>query len=133
MIALARRRSLRFILPAIAAAAALAMTTGAQSAQSASYRKCRLSQSEQYPKGTKPKPTYNLTLKARSTSCATAKKVMKAFHKCRSAADYQCKKKVLAHWTCTGRKDSSIAEVFYANFTCTWGKRAVKSSYQQNT
>jgi hypothetical protein len=133
VIALARRSSLRFILPAIVAAAALAMTIGAQDAQSASYKKCTLSPSEQYPKGTKPKPTYNLTLKAQSTACATAKKVMKAFHKCRSAADYQCTRKVLAHWTCTGRKDSSTAEIFYANFTCTWGKRGVKSSYQQNT
>ena len=133
MIALARRSSLRFILPAIAAAAALAMTTGAQNAQSASYKKCRLSQSEQYPKGTKPKPTYNLMLKAQGTSCATAKKVMKAFHKCRSASDYQCTRKLLTHWTCTGKKDSSTAQIFYANFTCTWGARGVKSSYQQNT
>ena len=133
MIALARRSSLRFILPAIAAAAALAMTIGAQNAQSASYKKCTLSQSEQYPKGAKPKPTYNLTLKAQSTSCATAKKVMKAFHKCRSAVDYRCATKVLARWTCTGKKDSSTAEIFYANFTCKWGKRGVKSSYQQNT
>jgi hypothetical protein len=133
VIALARRSSLRFILPAIAAAAALAMTIGAQNAQSASYRKCTLSQSEQYPKGTKPKPTYNLALKAQGTSCATAKKVMKAFHKCRSAADYQCTRKVLTHWTCTGKKDSSTAQIFYANFTCKWGTRGVKSGYQQNT
>lgn len=133
MIALARRSSLRLIFAVIAAAAALAMTIGAADAQSAAYKKCSLSQSEQYPKGTKPKPTYNLTLKAQGTSCATAKKVMKAFHKCRSAADYRCTTKVLARWTCTGRKDSSTAEIFYANFTCKWGKRGVKSSYQQNT
>jgi methylthioribose-1-phosphate isomerase len=133
VIALARRSSLRFILPAIAAAAALAMTLAAQDAQSASYKKCTLSQREQYPKGTKPKPTYNLTLKAQSTSCATAKRVMKAFHTCRSRADHQCTRKVLAHWACTGKEDSSTAQIFYASFTCTWGKRAVKSSYQQNT
>lgn len=133
MIALARRSSLRLIFAAIAASAALAMTIGTQNAQSASYKKCSLSQSEQYPKGAKPKPTYNLTLKAQTTSCATAKKVMKAFHKCRSAADYRCTKQVLARWTCSGKKDSSTAEIFYANFTCKWGKRGVKSSYQQNT
>jgi hypothetical protein len=132
VIARARRSSLRFILPAIAATA-LAMTIAAQNAQSASYRKCTLSQSEQYPKGTKPKPTYNLTLKAQGTSCTTAKKVMKAFHKCRSAAAYQCSRKVLTRWTCTGKKDSSTTEIFYANFTCKWGTRGVKSSYQQNT
>jgi hypothetical protein len=133
VIALARRSTLCLIFAAIAASAALVMTIGAQNAQSASYKKCTLSQSEQYPKGAKPKPTYNLTLKALTTSCATAKRVMKAFHKCRSAADYRCTTKVLTRWSCTGKKDSSTAEIFYANFTCKWGKRGVKSSYQQNT
>lgn len=133
MIALARRSSLRLSFAAIAASAALAMTIGAQNAQAASYKKCTLSQGEQYPKGAKPKPTYNLTLKAQATSCATAKKVMKGFHRCRPAADHRCTTKVLARWTCTGRKDSSTAEIFYANFTCKWGTRGVKSSYQQNT
>jgi hypothetical protein len=114
----------------LAASAAL-LVTGAVPAQSATTRTCHLSSSEQDPPG--DVPTYNLALKARGTSCTTAKKVMKAFHKCRSATGYLCTKKLLAHWTCSGRKTSGTPVLFYANFTCKWGARRVMSSYQQNT
>lgn len=114
----------------LAASAAL-LLTGAVPAQSATTRTCHLSSSEQDPPG--DVPTYNLTLKAGGSSCTTAKKVMKAFHRCRSPTGYLCNKKVLAHWTCSGRKTSSTPVLFYANFTCRWGARRVTSSYQQNT
>jgi hypothetical protein len=131
VIAPTRRGSLLAVLALLAASAALAMTIGVQQAQSASYKPCSLSEREQDPPGTRP--TYNLSLKQQHTTCATAKKVMKAFHACRPSTSYRCTKKVLARWTCSGRKDSSTALIFYGSFTCTWGKRRVQSSYQQNT
>lgn len=131
MIAFTRRRSLLTVFAMLAASAALALTTGAQNAAAASYKSCSLSEREQDPPGSVP--TYNLSLKRQKTRCSTAKKVMRAFHRCRSRTGYTCRKKVLSRWTCTGRKDSSTATILYANFTCKWGKRRVKSSYQQNT
>jgi hypothetical protein len=119
-------------MPAALAAAALAMTIGAAPAQAASYRTCTLSQREQQPGGTTPKPTYNLSLEQQGTACSTARKVMKAFHGCRSLTSYRCTKKVLTHWSCTGRKTSSATGIFTATYTCTWGKRRVRGTYQQN-
>ncbi|MEY2442128.1 MAG: hypothetical protein QOJ46_1554 [bacterium] len=115
----------------LVAMAMLATAIGAPTAQSASSRSCALSEHERYPHVAKP--TYNLSLKARGTSCATAKKVMNAFHKCRSRTGYRCTKKVLRSWSCKGKKTSSIPTEFDGSFTCTYGSRRVDSTYQQNT
>ena len=48
-------------------------------APAASYQTCSLSQRDQQPGGTQPKPTYNLSLRQRGTTCSTAKRVMRAF------------------------------------------------------
>jgi hypothetical protein len=127
---LSRHRALLLAALLLAASAAF-LLSGAVPAQSAATRTCPLTSSEQDPPG--DVPTYNLTLKAKGSSCTTAKKVMKAFHKCRSANGVVCSKKVLTHWTCSGRKTSGTPVLFYANFTCKWGARRVTSSYQQNT
>lgn len=131
MIALTRRTSLLTACVMLAALAALALTVGAPNAAAASYRTCSLSERDQDPRG--DIPTYNLSLKQQRTSCATAKRVMRAFHRCRSKKRPTCTKKLVSHWRCTGRKSSSTATIFYASFTCKWGARRVKSSYQQNT
>ena len=114
-----------------AVAALVAMLALAPAAQAASYRSCSLSERDQDPPG--EKPTYNLTLKRIGASCTTAKRVMRAFHSCRSQSSHRCTKRLLSRWTCTARKDSSTATIFYATFTCKDGTRRVKSSYQQNT
>jgi hypothetical protein len=108
-----------------------AAAIGAPAAQSASSKTCALTEHERYPHVTKP--TYNLSLKARGTSCATAKKVMNAFHKCRSVKGYRCTKKILRTWSCTGKKTSSIPTQFDASFTCKSGSARVDSTYEQNT
>lgn len=131
MIAVARSSPFA-ILAVFAAFAALALTLGAQDAAAASkYKKCSLSERDQDPPGSKP--TYNLTLKRIGTSCTTAKKVMRAFHRCRSAKAVGCRKRVLSRWTCTAKRTSRTATIFYARYTCKWGKRRVQSTYQQNT
>jgi hypothetical protein len=118
------------LLPLLAVLLVLA-AIGAREAQAASYKSCSLSESDRDPAGAKP--TYNLTLKHKGVSCGTAKKVMRAFHKCRSLRSVSCGKTILSHWHCSGKKDSSIPTLFYGSFTCTYGSRGVKSSYQQNT
>lgn len=103
----------------------------AQSASAAGYKTCTLSESDRDPPG--ERPTYNLTLKHQKTTCATAKKVMKAFHACRSKTSFTCTKRLLSRWTCTARKTSSIPTQFNARFTCTSGSKRVQSTYQQFT
>ena len=131
MIALTRRNPLPAIVTIIAAVAMIAVMLGVPNAHAAAYKSCSLSDRDQDPPG--DVPTYNLTVKQQRTTCATAKKVAKAFHKCRAAAGFTCTKRLLSHWTCTGRKSSSTPVTFYASFTCKWGVRRVTSQYQQNT
>ena len=132
MTASIRRPILLGGVAAIAILVGFLATIGAPSAQSASLRSCSLTASEQYPREA-TKPTYNLSLKQRGTTCATAKRVMNAFHRCRSVSGYRCTRKVLRTWTCTGRKVSSSAVQFDGSFTCKRGDRLVRSTYQQNT
>jgi hypothetical protein len=126
-----RRGTLIAAITALATLAVLMTAIAAPTARSASGTTCRLSESERYPHVTKP--TYNLSLKVRGTSCATGKKVMKAFHACRSVTGVRCTKKVLRSWSCTGKKTASIPSQFDGSFTCTYGSRRVDSAYQQNT
>jgi hypothetical protein len=118
-------------LAVLVAAGTLALTIAVQSAPAASYKSCSLSERDRDPPG--EKPTYNLTLKRQVTSCATAKRVMYAFHKCRSKTSYTCSKTLLSHWRCSGRRDSSIPTQFNATFTCKWGTRRVRSTFTQFT
>jgi hypothetical protein len=124
-----RTRSFALVL-ALGVLIALAMATLAQTAPAASsYKTCTLSERDQDPPG--EKPTYNLSLKRIGTTCGTAKKVMYAFHKCRSRTAFRCTKKIESNWTCAGTKDDSAMGIFYATFTCKYGSRRVKSTYQQ--
>jgi hypothetical protein len=129
MIASTRRSLLLVALALIGATLALG---AAQSAHAASYKSCTLSERDQDPAG--DKPTYNLALKQIGTTCPTAKKVMNAFQKCRTTTNHRCTRKLLSsRWSCTSKKDSSTSTLFYATFTCSWGKRRVRSTFQQNT
>ena len=131
MIAPTRPHTLLAGIILIVALAGLGLTIGAQSAHSASTTSCRLSESEKFPQVTKP--TYNLYLKVAGTSCATAKKVARGFHACRSVKSYKCSRKVRKTWRCTGKKGVNIASQFDATFTCTSGKSVVKGKYTQFT
>lgn len=131
MIALPRRKQVALLFALLATAVALAATLAVADVQAVSYKSCVLSNSDARPAS--GKPTYNLIVKRSGVSCASAKKVVNAFHTCRSLASASCKKKLLGHWRCTGKKESSTPVLFYGTFNCTYGKRAVRSSYQQNT
>lgn len=126
-----RRSSPVAVLVAIVGAAALALALGPHPAGAASYRTCSLSERDQDPPGSKP--TYNLTLRQMGASCTTAKRVMRAFHGCRSRTAVNCSKRLLSRWRCSARKTSSTATIFYARYTCKAGTRRVQGTYQQNT
>jgi hypothetical protein len=117
-------------IAAVAAAMLLTLVVCASHAQAATYKKCMLSESQQQPAG--GVPTYNFTLKQRHTTCATAAKVMRAFHTCRAKSGATCTKRLLSHWSCKGAKTSSLAVLFYAKFTCSYGARRVMSTFEQD-
>lgn len=125
------RRLTPTLLVALAfAALAMLMSAGSPTAEAAS--KCRLKASESQPSS--GKPTYNLQVKVSGTSCSTGKKVMKAYHSCRSRTSVSCSKKLVGRdWRCSGRKTSTISTQFSATYTCKYGKRRVTGSFQQNT
>jgi hypothetical protein len=126
------RRSRLFALGALVAVlVALAATLSVDDVQAVSYKSCVLSDS--FARPVSGKPTYNLIVKQSRTTCATAKKVVDAFHDCRATTAASCKKTLLGHWRCKGKQESSTPVLFYGTFNCTYGKRAVRSSYQQNT
>lgn len=130
MTALPRRSTLLAALALTAALAALAMTIGAQHADAASYTSCSMSALLKYNPD-RTKPTYNLTLKKKNTTCTTAKKVMKAYHSCRAKRSIKCNHKVRTHWSCSATRTSNSESRFNARFTCSWGNRRVRSTYQQ--
>ncbi len=131
MNALHRRSRLLALLIAVGTAAAVSLTLGPAPAQAATYKRCSLTAREQQPGGTTPKPTYNLSLKRQVTTCATAKKVMRAFHGCRALRSARCTKKVLKRWSCSGKTTSRGTAIFSATYTCKWGTRRVRGTYQQ--
>lgn len=130
MIALPRRSQLT-LLALLGALVALAASVLADDVQAVSFKSCVLSDREARPPA--GKPTYNLTVKRSGVPCGTAKKVVKAFHQCRSTSAASCKRKLLGRWRCTGKKESSTSTLFYGTLNCSSGKRRVRSSYQQNT
>lgn len=115
----------------VATLAVLALTVGAQSAQSAATKTCAITGSDAQPAS--GKPTYNLSLKAKGATCPAATKLMRSFHGCRAKTALTCGKKKVSGYTCTGKKTSSLPTMFYAKFTCKSGAKVVTSSYQQNT
>jgi hypothetical protein len=123
-------RSLIATLALAAVCAVVVLTIGAQAAQAAPYRVCTLTEKQQQP--TNGKPTFNLTIKRKGTTCANARKVARAFHNCRPKAKFTCAKAVFGGWQCSGRKLSSTKVAVYATFTCSSGARRVNSTYQQN-
>jgi hypothetical protein len=127
----ARRRRAALLTSVVAAALAALALAAAPPAPAAAAKTCALSGADQQPAG--GKPTYNLALTAKKTACATARKVMRAFHACRATTAVTCSRKVLSSWTCTGRKTADTTTIFYATLSCRSGAKRVTSSYQQNT
>jgi hypothetical protein len=113
----------------------LALASGATPAQAASAARCALTERDQNPPG--GTAAYNLSLRKRDTSCEVAKKVMVAFHRCRTDGRAGCAKRVLATWRCRGRRSATLPlgkpRVFDGSFVCASGRRRAEGAYQENT
>ena len=79
-------------------------------------------------------PSYVTSLKVTNVSCATGKKVVRAFHRCRHAnggVKGRCARKVL-HYSCHETR-KSIATQMTGKVTCTRGTRKVVHTYTEFT
>ncbi|PTL58863.1 hypothetical protein [Paraconexibacter algicola] len=104
---------------------------------SASAATCSLSADDKYHKANNAKPTYTRSLKATGgASCATAKKMIGAYYKCRVSGGKgkkgRCSKKVLGY-SCSEKRSNVIATQFDATATCRKGKARIVTAYTQFT
>jgi hypothetical protein len=115
----------------VALAAATAGSAGASSVATASSTNCNLTVHEQRHLGA----SYVTSLKVRHVSCRKGKKVVKAFHECRTASGKpqgKCGSRVLGY-KCTEHRFDAVPHVQYnSRVTCTRGDKVVKSTYTQN-
>ena len=118
-------------LAVLALAAVAAGSAGAGSVATASSTSCDLTVHEQRHLGA----SYVTSLKVSHVSCKKGKKVIKAFHGCRTAggqAQGQCDSNVLGY-SCTEHRFDAVPQVQYnSRVTCTRGNKVVKSTYTQN-
>jgi len=118
-------------LVVVALAAVAAGSAGASSVATASSTNCNLTVHEQRHLGA----SYVTSLKVNHVSCKKGKKVIKAFHGCRTAggqAQGKCDSKVLGY-SCTEHRFDAVPQVQYnSRVTCTSGNKVVKSTYTQN-
>lgn len=110
----------------------LAVAPAAQAGPTAYAAKtCSLSSAEKG--GSKPSTlgaTYHTSLSARKVSCGKAKKLVKAFHKCRGSATGRCSS--VNGYSCSEKRTSSPVQ-FESSATCKKGRKRVKFHYTQNT
>jgi hypothetical protein len=119
----------KLVAAAIAALAA-ALLLGAHPA--AATTSCHLSAYEQQHLGV----TYVLKVKVKKAGCAKAKKVVKAYHKCRhqaGGAKGKCTHKIAGGWKCTDKRFNQIPTQYDANATCKKGTARIWHTYTQNT
>jgi hypothetical protein len=104
---------------------------GAGPVATASSTSCDLTTHEQRHLGA----SYVTSLKVSHVSCRKGKKVIKAFHECRTAngkPQGKCDSTVLGY-DCTEHRFDAVPQVQYnSRVTCTSGDKVVKSTYTQN-
>jgi hypothetical protein len=79
-------------------------------------------------------PTYVTTLNVRGVSCATGRRVVRAYHRCRfrnGGKDGRCRSRV-SRYRCSERR-SGIRTQFNGRVRCTRGRRVVSHTYTQFT
>ena len=124
-------RILAGLLSALAVLAALALAPAA--AQAAS---CSLSADDKYHRANNKKPTYTRSLRVSGgATCATGKKMISAYYRCRVAAPSpgkkgKCTKRVLGY-SCSERRSNVIATQFDATATCKKGRARIVTTYTQ--
>jgi len=120
----------RRMLLVIGVVAALVAVAVGGSAHAASSTTCDVRKD-----GRKLGTTYVTSLKVSHVSCASAKKLVKAFHACRRAnggVKGRCTKRV-SGYRCTERRGNTIPTQYSAKVTCTRSPRSVRFNYTQYT
>jgi len=80
-------------------------------------------------------PTYVTGMRVARTSCATGKRLVTAYYRCRTAnggADGRCTKRVQG-WRCKEKRGAAIPTQFDASVTCRKGRARVVHTYTQFT
>lgn len=113
----------------LAAALAALVLAAAADAQAASFRECAMSVRDQNPPGRTP--AYDLHVQARRVPCALAKRVMRAFHACRTPSGSRCARPLLGGWRCAAtRRDVDF--YLFGSFACTSRGRTARGTYHQD-
>ncbi len=116
------------MLAALPGAATASDGGGGPEAQSA--RGCGLSTSQQRRFG----PTYVIRLRARGTSCRRAKRLVRAYHRCRyRRGGRRGRGRSVRGYRCRERRFGVISTQFNSRVSCRRGGRRVSHLYQQNT
>lgn len=122
---------LRRALPLLIVTLAVAAPAAQAGPTATAAKSCSLSSAERG--GSTPSTlgaTYHTSLSAKRVSCGKAKKVVKAFHKCRGSATGRCSS--AKGYSCSEKRTSSPVQ-FESNATCKKGRKRVKFHYTQNT
>lgn len=118
------------------ALAALALLAAAPAAASADEPVARSAATCKVPAdGRGWGPTYVTSLRVTATSCATGKRLVTAYYRCRTAdggADGRCTKRV-SGWRCREKRGAAIPTQFDASVTCRKGRARVVHTYTQFT
>lgn len=119
-----------FRLPLLVLLAALLVAAGAPSVASA--KSCGLSSAEQG--GSRPSSlgaTYVTSLRASGTSCGRAKRVVRAFNRCRPGKAGRCNRRVRGY-SCSENRSNGVGQ-YQSTTKCRNGGRTVRFTYTQNT
>jgi hypothetical protein len=120
-----------FVLAALFALVAAGSSAAGSSPRAHAAGKCGFHGTEQQHLGA----SYVTSLTVRKVSCATGKKVVKAFNKCRHAsggARGRCHHKVM-RYSCTEGRRSGISTQYDGSATCKRGARRVHFTFTENT
>lgn len=99
---------------------------------------CKLTADDEYHRANDKKPTYTRSLKVSGgATCATGRKMISAYYRCRVAAPSpgkkgRCTTKVLGY-SCTEKRSNVIPTQFDARVTCKKGRARIVTDYTQFT
>ena len=106
---------------------ALAIAAAGAAPAGAAYHSCRIGDATSYG------PTYVTSLAASGVSCTTARRVVRAFHRCRRANGVagRCRHRVL-RFRCSEQRGYGRGQ-FSSKVVCTRGHARVRHTYTQFT
>jgi hypothetical protein len=92
-------------------------------APAASARGCRVGDKQSY------NTTYVLSIKVSGTSCRKARRLIRAYHRCRPGRKGRCRR--VKGYSCSERRFNKSATSYDSRVTCRRGGKKVKHTYTQ--